>query len=485
MEEQIDFSKPQRQPIQAIVQALLKSFASALKSIWPFALAYIFNLKSQDNPRKNTVWLILMLGLSAFIVGYTLIEFFYLRFMIRDKELVIKKGFFIKRELVIPFEKIQAIHLDRDWLQRLLGIAKVSIDTPGTTHTEERFFLANSMAKALRDAILNQPISHTVSESAEEAHLPVINLSGKDLFKLGISANFLKAMLVLLGFAIARADDLSGITGKTSWDWVEWIEEKTAGGTVLLIASGITIILVVSILISFGLVILKYGNFSMLQTTKGFHIRSGLINVREKLVPFKKVQFISWEANWIRRHIPYYLFHFHIIGDHEISDKWRIAVPVTRPAFFPLLFQHYHPELPKGTPFLTMSGAYVGRNILYAAVFSIAAILISWLLGWEQALWLGVIFPLWVIRSIIHRKNFKAAISTEAIQINHSIFSKSHSLLRWDKVVSVLVKQNIFQRHRRLATLVLFTGGGKVELPYIQLSDANRLRDYALYKVED
>lgn len=484
MKVNIDFSQPRKQPVQAVILALLKAITSVLKTIWPFLLAYVFSTRRQENDKGNGVWLVITLGIAGFTIVYNLLGFFFHRYLIRNNELIIKKGFFIKKETVIPFQKIQAVHLERDWLQRLLNIARVSFDTPGAKHTEETIFLEFPVATALRKEVIGNKLSHTVSETSDEAPVPVITLSAKDLFKLGISANFMKALIVLLAFVFSRLDDISGITGKSSWDWVEWVETKTAGGSVALIASGIISLLILSVIISFVLVLLKYGNFSLSQSAKGFHIRSGLINVREKLVPFKKVQLISWEANWIRRYIPYYLCHFHIIGDHEISEKWRIAVPVTRLSFFPILLHHYHPQLPKSTEGLFMSKAYFVRQVLYAAVAVGLCVLISWLLGWHQAYWLGLVFPVWILRAGFHRKNFSASISAEAIQVNHSIFSKSHILLRWDKVVSVSVKQSIFQRSRMLATVILYTGGGKMKLPYIKYSEACQVRDYALYKTE-
>lgn len=483
MAEGFDFSISRRQPVQAVVQALIKAIVSIIKMIWPFALAYIFSSRRQ-NSEKGDVILIISLVFIVLTILYNLFEFFYLRYILSQNELVIKTGFLIKKEVVLPLEKIQAVHLDRDWLQRLMGIAKVSFDTPGTAKMEERIFLNYQVALALRDTVLGLRVPRPVTEGSPEREMPVISLSATDLLKLGISANFIKALIILTGFGFSRLDDLQSITGKSSWDWVNWVDEKASAGSALLIISGITTVILFSIFISFGLVILKYANFSLTQSNRGFHIKSGLINLREKLVPFNKIQFITWEANWIRRHIPYYLFHYHIIGDHEISDKWRIAVPATRKSFFPVLLQHYHPELPASTPSLTMSKAYILRQAMYALLLLLPVIIISIFSGWEQGWRLAFIFPVWILVAELHRRNFRAAVSPGAVQVNHSVFGKSHTLLRWDKVVSVTVKQSIFQRRRSLATVVLYTGGGRVLLPYLSLEEANQVRDYALYKSE-
>lgn len=483
MAEMFDFSTPRRQPAKAVVQALIKGVTSVVKMMWPVALAFLFSRKQGATDRGEKAILISVL-VVLIMLTYNLIEFFYLRYMLRNNELIIKKGFFVKREVVLPLEKIQAVHIDRDWLQRLMNIAKVSFDTPGTTKTEERFFLDYKVAVALRESIMGEHASNTVNNLETEKEVPVITLNGSDLFKLGISANFVKALAVMAAFAISRLDDLQSITGKSSVDWIEWLGDEAATSSVMLIASAMLSLLILSIFGSFVLVVMKYGNFSLTQTTRGFHIRSGLINIREKLVPFKKIQFVSWHANWIRRYIPYYLFNFHILGDHEISDKWRISVPVTRLSFFPILLQAYHPELSKETPSLHMQRAYVYRQMLFAFLITALLVAVSLYAEWGISRWFLLVFPVWVMRAILHRKNFSAAIAGEALQINHDIFSKAHHLIRWDKIVSVKIKQSIYQRRHKLASVVLYTGGGKVTLPYITLEEANKVRDYALYKSE-
>ncbi len=484
MEQEFDFSIPHRQPVKAIIQALIKSFGSMIKQLWPILIVILLNKKVQSGEGNRGKVFLFFFIISLLVLSYNLFEFFYLRYMIRNGELVIKKGFFVKREVVLPFERIQAVHLDQDWLQRLMGVVKVTFDSPGTTKTEERIFLEYKVAEQLRDILVGERTHHAVSEQQIEKSVPVISLDGSDLFKLGISANFLRVLLIMAAFAFGRLDDLQTITGKSSLDWVSWLGDEAAANSAVFISAIAIGLLLFSMLTSFILVVLKYGNFQLTQSSKGFHIRSGLINTREKLVPYNKIQFISWNANWIRRFIPFYLFHFHIIGDHEISNKWKIGVPATRLSFFPVLLQSYHPQLPTMAAKLYMHPDFLFRqffiSLIVIAAMGIAALVFDFQPGWK----LLFISPVWMFFAYIYLKNFSVSIAVNALQINHTLFSKSYSLVRWDKVVSVVVKQSIFQRRRNLATVTLFTGGGSVSLPYISLKEAGEIRDYALYKSE-
>ena len=68
---------------------------------------------------------------------------------------------------------------------------------------------------------------------------------------------------------------------------------------------------------------LTYADFMISRSKKGFRIRSGLINKKEKFVPFRKIQFVSWKANWIRKKIGLFLLRFHATGADHVKNKMQ------------------------------------------------------------------------------------------------------------------------------------------------------------------
>ena len=75
-------------------------------------------------------WYILVTSVLVFL--YSLLEYWYFRFSIPAGELIVKKGVFVKRTIVLPIHKIQAVHIDQNWLHRLLHLSQVSFDSPGS-----------------------------------------------------------------------------------------------------------------------------------------------------------------------------------------------------------------------------------------------------------------------------------------------------------------------------------------------------------------
>jgi membrane protein YdbS with pleckstrin-like domain len=57
-------------------------------------------------------------------------------------------------------------------------------------------------------------------------------------------------------------------------------------------------------------------------------------------------------------------------------------------------------------------------------------------------------------------------------------------LLTWNKIQSVEIEQSLYQQKHGLANLSMQTAGGEIRVPYIELTTAHLIRNYALYKIE-
>lgn len=480
-----DWSVSRRQPVEAILVVLQKVIITLIKLLWPLLLVWIFNAKKNESGNRE----IFIIIISALTLILSLLEYWFFRFSIRANELLVRKGFFTRRNLALPLEKIQAVHIDQDWLHRLLRLSQVSFDSPGSKNAEVKITMHMHSAEALRNHILETGSSlgsePALAPLTARSQPPFFRIESYDLFRLGLSANHLEAFFILLAFGLSVMDDLETIIGKQLEGPVEWISElassDSGAAVLLLIVTG----LVVSIIVSFARIILRYGNFRISKTSKAFRIQSGLVNIREKLVPFNKVQYISWKANWIRQHIPYYLLQFHSIGTTETKRKWEIKIPVTRKELLPELLTDYHPELSTDSPAIRVQPGYIYRRVIMAGL--LPALIIAgfgyFIIG-LQAAWIFLLIPYRALASWLYKKNFRLFIHKEVLQVHEAIFGREESLLRWQKIQSVKIRQSIYQRKRSLASVLLYTAGGVIHIPFIRLEQARQLLDYSMYKVE-
>src|SRR5688500_15917741 len=99
-----DWHIPQRQAGAGLLIMLYKTVIVVIKALWPLLLILVFR-KGERSPGYIEFSII---GISVFILVNSVVEFFYFRFYMLNDELIIKKGFFRKKNITIPLQKIQA-----------------------------------------------------------------------------------------------------------------------------------------------------------------------------------------------------------------------------------------------------------------------------------------------------------------------------------------------------------------------------------------
>ena len=479
---QIDWSVPQRQAGAALFIILYKILLRLFKIFWAFLLIFLF--KNKNN--QFDIFEISVVALSAISLLGSVLEFLYFRFYIQENDLIIKSGFLSKKTITLPLNKIQAVHIEQTLLHSLLNASRLSFDSAGSEKIEVKIdAISKRNAEDFKRFILHARHDDAVEAPVAEPEQVIVKLNAKDLFKLSVSANHLEAFLLMLAFFFSTIDQLKDIFNteySRVMNWVYRLDRSPMGA----LLAGAVAALLVSMIVSTVRVLIKYYDFRISKTEKGFFIHTGLINIREKLVPFSKIQFISWNANWIRQRMGLYLLNFHAIGYDEIKEKLRIKVPVTRMNMIPVLLEQYHPLLPIEhiTPF-RIHPAYIARRILLTGALPAAIAILAgfYFLQWTT-LWALSWVALISIASILFQKRFRLWADVDALQIRRGFLGIEELVLKWNMIQSVYLQQSIYQEGHDLATVVLNTAGGQVKIPYLTLAEARAIINYALYKVE-
>lgn len=480
-----DWTKPQRQPLAGLTIVFLNTLWQFLKRFWIVILMALFN--GVDGKVSRLEWL--TLGLLFITIIAAVIRFVFFRFFIEDDKLVIRQGGIVRETKIIPLERIQSAGIEQGPLHRALGVVKLSIDTAGSQKAEGNIdAIYRSMAEELREKLLSQKTEvlndpgETVSEVAPAPALPLIQLNGRDLLRLSISANHLEAFFILLSFGIGLYENLNTVDDQ----WTDQIVGFLPEGSLFVIAFLTIVVLTVTILVSTLRIVFKYYRFRVIATGNGYRITSGLTSVKERLIAFKKIQFVSWSANWIRVRMGLWMLEYHMAGGRELKAALRVQIPVTRESFIPQLASHYLPVFEPGDrEGLRMDASFVARRLLLGG-FLPAVILfpVLWW-AWEWVALLVLVIPIVVgISAACLRKKFRAWIDGETLYIRKGILGWQHVLLRLSKVQTVALRRSRFQRRRGLASLYLYTAGGVVRLHYIDVESARLLADYCLYVVE-
>jgi uncharacterized membrane protein YdbT with pleckstrin-like domain len=472
----VNWEQPQRQSAVGIFLFAAKSFREFL------ALGAVMVGSLAQKQKPVTAWIFTIGAMALLMFGRAFLEYFYFRFYVSAGQLIVKKGVLSKKTIVIPFERIQTVQLEQNLFHRIIHHYRVSIDTAGTEKTEVSIHaLSYNKAINLKQILAGERSVSPGTESTET----IIQLSAKDLLKLAISHNHLETVGLMIAFLLARFQDIKEWLGIDAYDWME-THSKQVAATSKLAGFLIFAALLIAIVISIVRIILKFSDLRITLSEKGFNLKHGLLHSHQQFIGSNKIQFIQWNANWVRRKIGMYMFHVKTTGEVHIKNKQRIQVPITRREHLYKLAAYYQPDLPSvDNIYNRIQPQYVFRKTLFTGFpLTLVAVGVFFFMIQWQSLWFSGILVYSIIRNMIFRKNFKFWVKDDAIEISSGVWGRKKLVLNWHKLQVVTISQGIYQRQKKLADLLLQTASGNVVLPYITLAEAQLLSDFAAMKTE-
>jgi putative membrane protein len=164
----------------------------------------------------------------------------------------------------------------------------------------------------------------------------------------------------------------------------------------------------------------------------------------------------------------------------------QVKVPVTQPGYIIRLLENYHPLLTVNefTP-LRISRSYIRRRVLIFGLIPVLILLPILYINYNinsliVLLWLFLIWGgCW-----LYQKKFRMWGGEAAFQIRQGVFGKHEIILKWKMIQSTQIRQGLYQQKHNLATIDLNTASGTITIPFIDLISAQKIQNYALYKIE-
>ncbi len=477
------WQEPQRQSPAAIFILLWTTAFDMLKGFWPILVLYFFR-----NERNDSLMLIWgFVGFSILTIGGATISYWFKKFHITKDTLVIQSGWLRKKTLSIPVHTIQAVHLEQNVWQQAFNVARVSFDSVGSDDVEAKLdALATGKAEQLRNLLMEkkEKTLPEVGDVKQEDTRPTYSLTFSDLMKLSLTANHLEAFFILLALLLNVMDELRQIFGGDD-DYLNAYGKELFGQTATFFSMVMIAVIVLSMLFSIARTMVKYYGFRLKDADRRWMMSYGLFEKTKKIVPINKIQVLSWKANWLRRKIDYWTVHVQSVG-HKENRKTNIHIPVVsfeRVIQLVSSYQSFVGIHVEGS--FKLEPAYWKRSASRTAVL-ITLIPLFGFYFWigAQAFWVLLIYPFLVWYEYRWYQNFRWQTNETGLQTVSGVFGRKFTLLNWGKIQQVHLHQNIYQRRRRLATVIFVTAGGRVHLPYIRITTATTLVNQVLYEVE-
>jgi putative membrane protein len=454
----------------------LHSFTLLLRvgaSLPPLLLILLPTLQNPSSTNVLSVVLTVFYG----VVALPAIVLQYLRFSYRitPKQIVIQKGVIKRQNRSIPIERVQNVQIERNLVARLLGVAKVTIETAGSSATEGSLEYvglndAHEIRRVVRTFQHRTAGDEAPTEANADADPPSETLFSMTLPHVLLSGAFRFSLLyIALVFSVLELVNPEAIIQRVlrSQGRIEQLTSTMAAHPVLTILATVVVAAFFGWISGIAIHLAQYYNFALWLDGDKLRKRHGLFTVTEGTIPLEKVQALILRTNPFMRLFGWYELKVQTVGMNVDEQGHRVIAPFAQYEDVLALAQRVRPfDLPE--TFGNVSPITIRRHFFRRTV-ALAALLLPtayfwpadwWHLGGTALPWWGFgLVPFILIWARLHYHNHDYAIRNDGLYIRRGVLVHHLWILPVEKFHVFHATASIFQRRLGLKTLFVDTAG--------------------------
>ena len=486
----------QKQSAKGILIIYTNQLYKIIKSSWIILLLLLNKLTKL--PTKALVaigGLFLLLTIVSLLIAY--LKYKNFQFKITKDQFYLKTGIFNKSQTILPFEKIQNVKLKQNFIQQFIKVYELTIETAGSTDTEISIkALSFKDADTLRKLLLTRKNTSetTKLEDKEEKENSFLQINLKQLFKVALTENHLQSLLILIAFSFGLYQQIMDFVEE--FGYIEVMEENLPVDdfsfsitTILFLAVFMFIIVLsIAIIVSIIRTILFHFNLSAYLNEKTLRIQQGLLTKKTVLLHQDKIQYFIISTNPLKKKVGIASVTFKqaisgrikkaesklikLVGCHQ-QHLIKVKETFLKP------FQEDKLEIYKPNNYYKNQLYFRGGLVL---VFINLFMLIN------GNLWLLLINILWLTLLVImvytkYRKSY-FKLQNDLLIVGGGIINTNTTYATISKMQYVNLQQSFFQKRKNVASLVFQTASGEIKIPSIDISLAQEVYNYSLFKIE-
>lgn len=442
----------------------------------PAALAF-----SSRSGLTGALYLAAGLGLVLLVVKWLVWRRF--KYGVGAAEIVIESGILHRNRRSIPFDRVQDVDIERTFLARVFGLAKVRIET-GAGGKDEGLLDSVSLAEAdrLREAVRAGRAggaAGVAASSVEEAEAPPVqSLFAMDPPRLVLFGLFNFSLVYIAGlFALLQTFDRFlpfDIYDPARWVGLvdEYLPARWTFGAIAAVLFVATALGAVA-----GVVRTVARDYGFRLSLEGARLRreQGLFTRKEAVISRRRVQLAEVSGGPVRGLFGWSGLAFQTLGAGTDRGGHQSAAPfATRSEIEAVLAQVKPLRLPPPPELVQVSRRHILRSVAGTLLPALAAIAASsyWL---PFAPALLALLPLLVAGAALERRYHRYAITDDLLFVSRGVWRRRLWLIPLDNVQSLSLSRGLLQRPLGLATLAIDTAGA----PMINAPRIVDLRDDA------
>ena len=495
---EVNFNKPQRQSSTGILVMFLDTLQKFGRAFLPIILIWFF--KSKD---ATIIYILLIITVTILVIAIVAyLQYLNFTFYIDDEndEFIVNDGIINKTKTAIQLNKIQQVNINQNFIQRIINVYGLSVDTAGSDTKEGKIkAISHAMALALKSKLLENEVTNKniLSEelvldniqNLQSESKPFLKINLISLIKIGITSNYVKSIGLILTFFFTILENLRQI-GKEDLIDQDKIEKTITNYPVFYgIFVFVLILFTIIFIINIARTVLKFFNYTIAKQKGSLLLSYGLINTESTILKPEKVQIVKVSRNYFQKKLNVLEIRIkQATSDDKKNKKSQIEIPgcnnlekdeilklifnqlpekgvMMQPNFRKLVFSIFLTiVLPLSVFFIF--GKYLKPEVLQYSHFAIAY----------------TVFFLLILFFVF--KNYRIFINKNHIIKQSGAWDIDNEIIEIKKIQAITTSQLFWHKKLNIGSIILHTAGGNIAF---QLGNYSQLKQYSnqwLYEIE-
>ncbi len=435
------------------VSVLYRAAASVTQLAWivVFAVFGSTTLPGGGELVAVAVVVLAVVGAAAYHLAY------YRRFTyeLTGDTLDIRSGVLSLRTREIPLERVQNVDISRNVVQRVLGIARVDVETAGGGSTEASLrYVGADEADRLqteigrlkrRQSAADEPDGAEEVDAVEE----VYHITPTELALYGVTSIDLR-LLGLLSLA-------SPVLAPALFGGEDPLVALALGAPFLLV--GVAAVAAVG---SAAIAVTRYYGFRLFRVGDELRYERGLFERYSGTIPLEKVQTVVLSESVIARRFGYASLSVQTAGYAPGESGQQSAIPIAerdRVLAFARSVRAFDDVTVERPPRRARTRYVVRYGLVVAALVAAAyaVVALTDLTGpWYAT---AALFALVPVAAHLKWTNLGYQLQDDCVVAREGFWTRQTRVVHYDRLQTVIDGRTVFQRRRDLATVVADTAG--------------------------
>ena len=469
-----DYKEPKRLAPLSLLQQVISRIPG---------LAIAFYFAFFENSGENWFLIVAALIFGVFAIPGAVLSYFYFQYWITNDELIIHSGVLSRKQRHIPLRRVQNVKMNESFLHRILGLARIQIETAGDVEAEGvldsvslkqaqeikeiiKSYDQKEITKADGDIENENPDykpKENISVDAEEKENLLLKLSTGDLAKYGMM-RFRPIILVFVGWIFGLGQQFLPNRFWNEFErYLSDVESYTVDFNVYYIVLSVVGLFITASLLSwvFDIIftIFQYYNFKLTNEKNKLHTMYGLFNRRSGTIPLDKLQMMILYSNFIRKKLGFWSLQLETAGlSFKEARGPEVAIPFAKTQRVIDLTRKISPfegefEF-KPVSRKTIRRAFIRYFVLFAGISTVIFFLT------DHFITQIALSPLVYVFAYLRWLNRGYDYKNGKLFIKQGVIQKKIKIIPISKIQSINLSANFFQRQLNLINLYVDTAAG-------------------------